>query len=200
MLITAPTVISIDPGGTTGWSVMEVHPEALVDSDISILDNILNRDNGQVRAMPVESIKKPKVRELSREERACVRAIMNDVILRYPNAAVVIEDFILRRASMDRELLSPVRLTAALEWAIDDSPERYELFRQTPAEAKQLATDDRLKKWGLYQRAGAMQHARDADRHSITFLRKAKYSGGVRGEAWPHIYTPDGSLRAFAAA
>jgi hypothetical protein len=200
MLITAPTVISIDPGGVTGWSVMEVHPEALVDTDVSILDNILNRDNGQVRAMPVEGPKKPKVRELSREERACVRAILNDVILRYPNAAVVIEDFILRRASMDRELLSPVRLTAALEWAIDDLPERYELFRQTPAEAKQLATDDRLKNWGLYQRAGGMQHARDADRHSITFLRKAKYSGGVRGEAWPHIYTPDGSLRASAAA
>ncbi len=199
-LVTAPTVISIDPGGTTGWSVFVVHPEALVDKDVPILTNILHRDNGQVRAIPPKEKGKIKVRELSMEERRCVRTIMQDVVLKWPGACVVIEDFILRERSMSRELLSPVRLTAALELLIDDSGMEFDLQRQTPAEAMQTATDDRLKKWGLYQRAGGMQHARDADRHSVTFLRKCKASGLLRGQAWPHLFAPNGSLRTGAAA
>jgi hypothetical protein len=201
-LVTAPTVISIDPGGITGWSVMMVHPDALVEADVSILANLDEpfgrRENGQVTAMPKAA--KFKARELSAEERQCVRTLYNDVILRWPGAAIVIEDFILRKQSMDRAMLSPVRLTAALEWVIDESGIPYSLFRQTPAEAKGLATDERLKKWGLYQRAGGMQHARDADRHGITFLRKAKQVGGVRAEAWPHLFNADGSAKNYVAA
>ena len=200
-LVTEPTVISIDPGGTTGWSVMVVHPEALVDPKVPILSNIEHRDNGQIRAMPVPLGKaKVKVRDLSHEERACIRILMHDVIERWPGAVIVIEDFILRKSGMSRELLSPVRLTAALEWAIDALPVPYEIVRQTPSEAMQTATDERLKKWGLYARAGGQQHARDADRHSITFMRKAKYSGGVRAMAWPHLYNIDGSLKELVCA
>lgn len=199
-LVTAPTVISIDPGGITGWSVMVVHPDALVDKEVPILTNIDHRENGQVQAMPIAKVGKVKARDLSREERACVKILMRDVILKWPGAAIVIEDFILRKQSMDRALLSPVRLTAALEWAIDETGIPYEMFRQTPAEAKGLATDERLKKWGLYSRAGGMQHARDGDRHSITFLRKAKQIGSVRAEAWPHLYNIDGSVKNYVAA
>lgn len=200
-LVTAPTVIAIDPGGTTGWSVMVVHPEALVDKDVPILTNLLHRENGQIRAIPVPvGNAKPKVRELSLEERRCVRTIMQDVVIKWPGAACVIEDFILRERSMARELLSPVRLTSALEWAIDESDLQISLDRQTPAEAKGTATDDRLKQWGLYSRAGGMQHARDADRHAIVFFRRAKASGLIRGQAWPHLYTPAGALRDSIAA
>jgi hypothetical protein len=198
-LVTAPTVISIDPGGTTGWSVMVVHPEALVDKDVPILTNILHRDNGQVRAIPVAS-GKVKVRDLSLEERRCVQVIWSNVIVKWPGACVVIEDFILRKQSMSRELLSPVRLTAALELMIDFHEFPAEIVRQTASEAKQCATDDRLKKWGLYQRAGGQEHARDADRHSITFLRKCSQSGALRGQAWPHLYLPNGTLRPNVAA
>jgi hypothetical protein len=201
-LVTAPTVISIDPGGVTGWSVMVVHPDALWDKNLSILANLDqpygHRENGQITAMPKGE--KYKARELSQEERRCVRTLFQDVILRWPGAAVVIEDFILRKQSMDRAMLSPVRLTAALEWVIDESGIPYSLFRQTPAEAKGLATDERLKKWGLYSRAGGQQHARDADRHGITFLRKCKQVGGVRAEAWPHLFNADGSPKEYIAA
>jgi hypothetical protein len=199
-LVTEPTVISIDPGGTTGWSVMRVHPEALVDREVPILTNITRHDHGQIRAIPVlaNPRHKPKARELSTEERRCVRTLMQDVVLAWPGAVVVIEDFILRKQSMDRELLSPVRLTAALEWAIDESGIPYHLDRQTPSEAKGGATDDRLRKWGLYKRAGGLEHARDADRHSIVFLRIEKGSG--IGLAWPHLYNIDGSLKQLIAA
>lgn len=195
-LVTAPTVISIDPGGTTGWSRMVVHPEALVDPDVPILTNILDRANGQVRAIPVTpGGKAPKALNLALEERRCIRTLVSDVLRSWSGAALVIEDFLLRKKVMDRELLSPVRLCAALELAVEYEGLGMTLHRQSPSEAKTMATDDRLKAWGLYARAGGQQHARDADRHSITFLRKAKARGSVRGEAWPHLYTPSGELR-----
>lgn len=192
-LVTAPTVISVDPGGTTGWSVMVVHPEALVDPEVPILSNIDHWANGQIGAMPEHA--KPNVGELSFEERRCVRTLMRDVLGRWPGAALVIEDFILRKKSMDRELLSAVRLTAALEMMVEEGDLQMTMHRQAPSTAKTVATDERLKKWGLYNRAGGQQHARDGDRHSITFLRTAKTSGALRGRAWPHLYTQSGELK-----
>jgi len=201
-LVTEPTVISIDPGGTTGWSVMTVHPDALLDPDVPILANFIHRENGQIRAIPTLANPRatPKARDLSEEERKCVRILMMDVILKWPGAVIVIEDFILRKKSMDRELLSPVRLTAALEWAIDASGFPYYIDRQAPSEAKSQITDERMKRWGLYKRAGGMEHARDADRHSILYLRKCKQNGGKRGLAWPHLFNLDGSPKVYVAA
>jgi len=194
-LVTAPTVISIDPGGTTGWSRMVVHPEALVDPDVPILSN-LEVWNGQIRAIPVMPTgKAPKALNLALEERRCIKSLIADVLYPWYGAALVIEDFLLRKKVMDRELLSPVRLTAALELAVEYEGLNMTFHRQSPADAKTTATDARLREWGLYRRAGGMEHARDADRHSITFLRKAKARGSVRGEAWPHLYTPSGELR-----
>jgi hypothetical protein len=174
---------------------MVVHPEALVDPDVPILTN-LEVWNGQIRAIPVTPKgKAPKALNLALEERRCVKTLVQDVLNPWYGAALVIEDFLLRKKVMDRELLSPVRLTAALELAVDYEGFHMTLHRQSPAEAKTTATDARLKEWGLYRRAGGMEHARDADRHSITFLRKAKMRGSIRGEAWPHLYTPSGELR-----
>ena len=201
-LVTAPTVIGVDPGGTLGWSVMVVHPEALVDPDVTILGNLLHHANGQIRAIPPKVLtgKEPKALELSLEERRCVRMLIQDVLSTWHGAAMVIEDFLLRKKVMDRELLSPVRLTAALELALEYEGLEMTLHRQSPSEAKSTATDDRLKSWGLYRRAGGQQHARDADRHAITFLKKAKQRGSVRGAAWPHLYTPAGDLRPVPVA
>jgi hypothetical protein len=92
-------------------------------------------------------------------------------------------------------LLSAVRLTAALEILVEEAGLGMTMHRQAPATAKTTATDERLKKWGLYNRAGAQRHARDGDRHSITFLRLAKTSGALRGRAWPHLYTQSGELK-----
>lgn len=199
-LVTAPTVISIDPGGTLGWSLMVVHPEALVDPQVPILTNIEHRASGQIRAIPAQTTPKgPKPLELALSERRCIRTLIGDVLSKWPGAALVIEDFLLRKKLMDRELLSPVRLTAALELAIEYEGLGMTFHRQSPSDAKGTATDARMKEWGLYTRSGGMQHARDADRHSIVFLRRAKARGSIRGEAWPHLYTPSGELRAALA-
>lgn len=183
-LVTAPTVISIDPGGMTGWSIMVVHPESLSDPKVSILANIEHREHGQIGCGD------PLTDE---GERKCVAALLS-IIANWDGACVVIEDFHLRKMAKNRELLSPVRLTAMLEWELHGTG-AVTVLRQQPSIAMTTATDVRLKDWGLYQRAGGQGHARDADRHSITHLRRCKASGALRGASWPHLYSVAGKLK-----
>lgn len=117
---------------------------------------------------------------------------MLSIVLRYPGAAVGTEDFIIRQANQSREFLSPVRLMAAFDYACW----RYGIqpFRQQPSEAKTSITDARLKRWGLYVAGHERRHARDADRHVLTFFRKCKdlTKGRARLSAiWPHVYTDE---------
>jgi hypothetical protein len=177
------TVVAIDPGGTTGWSVMCVEADALCDPDVSILKSIAHRASGQV--------------DLGNEDAHAGELV--ELLAAWPLAAVVIEDFQLRTFKMSRELLSPVRITAKVEYALfhglqDCVPEGRRVFKQNPSLAKSTATDDRLKQWRLYIREGGMEHARDADRHAITFLRRAKDKPKIRHAAWPHLFDEDGSM------
>jgi hypothetical protein len=173
-----PTVVAIDPGETTGWSVMSVHPEALSEGDVSILQNILHWTHGQIVG----------------DENAQASEVLGIVDM-FPGACVLIEDFILRTANAGREVLSPVRITAKIEyglWLVGAVS-----YRQMPSEAKSVATDDRLKSWGFYERAGGLQHARDADRHALTWLRKSKQHAWMRAACWPHLF---GDGAEFAAS
>lgn len=177
------TVVAIDPGGTTGWSVMCVEADALVDPDVSILRSIAHRATGQV--------------DLGNEDAHAAQLV--ELLAAWPLAAVVIEDFTLRTFKMSRELLSPVRLTAKIEYVLyqgleDCEPAGRRVFKQQPSQAKSTATDERLRQWGLYIREGGMEHARDADRHAITFLRRAKDKPKIRHAAWPHLYDEVGDL------
>ncbi len=180
-LIVDPVVLSIDPGGTTGWSLMSVHADALSIPDVKILANIEHWTHGQITT------------EATRDgERKCVAAIMQ-IVAHWPGALVVIEDFILRKFLKGRELLSPVRITAALEYALMEAG--HDNFVIQDQGALVTANDERMKSWGLYQRAGGQVHARDADRHSITMLRKLKSGPGLRGRHFPHLYNVRGESK-----
>jgi hypothetical protein len=169
-----PTVLAVDPGGTTGWSVLSVHPDCLTAPDIPILANITHWSHGQVDC---------------KYENAGVDALC-ELIEGWPGACVLIEQFVIRRFDQQSDFLSPVRITAALDYAVRRLGV-WTTYRQQPSEAMQGATDARLRSWGLYQREGGMQHARDADRHAIMWLRKAKdpkLGERRRHEWWPHLY------------
>lgn len=169
-----PTVVAIDPGGTTGWAVLQVHSQSLIDGDVPILANVEHFASGQFTGSELDQ---------------AIEVV--DLFEQWPGSALLIEDFILRVSSADRSLLSPVRITAHIE-ALVQAPRLREglpdlpIFKQTPEMAMSTATDERLKRWGLY-RPGE-QHARDATRHAITFIRKMKGQANVRARAWPNIY------------
>ena len=180
-LIQSPVVVAVDPGGVTGWSVIQVHPEALSDPAIPILANIEHWSHGQIKSPANDT-----------DEQDCVTELVG-IVKQWPGCSVLMEDFILRMFSMGRELLAPVRLNAMFAYALRTELGMEVTHRQQPSEAKTIATDIRLKEWGLYEREGGLEHARDADRHAIVWMRKAK--DPVRGPArralwWPHLYGP----------
>lgn len=173
------SVIAIDPGGTTGWSFMSINPVALHDRAEKVLDNIVTHQHGQLDSTMTEGS------DIVEGEQICIDDLCHFIEM-WPQAAVVIEDFVIRSNNRSREFLSPVRITSAIRhqmWQNGRKP-----FLQTPADAKTTCSDARLKDWGMYDSYGSLVHARDADRHALLFLRSAKESAEKRATAWPHLF------------
>lgn len=186
------TVIAVDPGGTTGWSLISVPPEALCESDVPILSNIWSHQHGQVDCGSRRGNLGTSLHSgISTDGEYSGVYDLAKFITAWPVAAVVIEDFNLRQFRMDRDLLSPVRITSALGYCLWKAGRDYHV--QTPTDAKRTCSDDRLKTWKMYDPTGNLVHARDADRHAILFLRRAKASKDFRALAWPHLFGERGA-------
>jgi len=103
----------------------------------------------------------------------------------HEKAALVIEGFTLRTQTMDPVALSPDRLRFAIE-AEEVLHGRGRLpFIQQPSYAMSTATDDRLKRAGLYY--PGMPHATDAMRHAVTFARDLRRDPELRLRAFPNV-------------
>lgn len=191
-------VIAIDPGETTGWSYMSVHPDAFISPELRVLDNIILHTHGQVDCGAIKGAEKSPQKGLSNNgENAGVSDLIR-LLRNYPGAFVIIEDFIPRQLNQARHFLSPVRVGKVLDWWLWTQGRNYTF--QMAGEAKSTASDDRLKAWkgrstgdnGLYQ-PGPLVHARDADRHVITWVRKAvgpsQKAVDTREFCWPHLFT-----------
>ena len=165
------SVLAFDPGGTTGWAVIAIHPDALRPPGADgiaykILDNIVFWSAGQFTGTEAE-----------------MADAMVELVKAWPGRSpLVVEDFILRVYRRDRTLLSPVRITARFEHAVrytgfaerQRSGPGRQIILQGPSMAMSVATDERLKTWGFYNATAGQPHARDAVRHAITFLRREK--------------------------
>ncbi len=97
--------------------------------------------------------------------------------------AVVGEGFSYETSVRDEDVLSPVRIMAMLVYAahlgkLGDARVIY----QDRGLAKSTATDQRLKAWGFW--LPGEEHARDAMRHAITALRRARAKQRVRDMLW----------------
>ena len=188
----AATIIAIDPGGTTGWSLMSVHPECLTDPEARVLENLHVHQHGQVDCGSHRGNLDTSLHSgISTDGEFGGVYDLAKFIRSWPVSAVVIEDFQLRQQRMDRELLSPVRITAALGYSMWLTGRDYHV--QSPGDAKRVCSDERLKEWKLYDPVGGLVHARDADRHALLFLRKAKAKKAFREQAWPHLFGRQGA-------
>lgn len=183
-----PTVISYDPGSTTGWALMSVHPEALVKPDVRILSNVEHMSFGQF--VGTEYAQVDEMLALAAE---------------WPGAALIIEDFVLRRFDAGREVLSPVRITAAFRYGLsrgliatrdkegsfNHEASSWSAGRIARSQQASLAmttmTDERLQRVGFYERTSGKPHARDALRHTITFLKRLKENSKLRKEVFPYL-------------
>lgn len=191
----AATVIAVDPGGTTGWSLVSIHPEALTNPHASILENVFVHQHGEVDCGSHRGNLGTSLHSgISTDGEFSGVYDLVKFMDGWPCAAICIEDFVLRQMRMDRELLSPVRITSAIGYQLWKKGRDYHV--QSPSDAKNICSDARLKTWGVYDPVGALRHARDADRHALLFLRRAKKSREFRARAWPHLYSETGVYRA----
>lgn len=160
--------IGIDPGVTTGLSVMIV-------SDISKgvegvvawgSDQLSYGGSGNVTDLYTGDAAFPE-QEISQKIGDAIKAWAekNRVI-------VAIEDFIIRQKNSSRNFLSPVRITAAVMQEIFNSGLDISVTFQSPSDAKGTCKDERMDLWGFPIRTQKDRHSRDADRHSILCLRR----------------------------
>lgn len=171
------SVTVVDPGVWTGWVWM----------GFSVLDLIDFRDHELIRACMTATIPMCIAGQLDcSDENAGVDALANFVIKgrertevnagRVQSGApvlsvVIAEDFVLRQRTMDRSLLSPVRINAKLDYVFHESDiEFYD--DQSSSDAKSTVSDERLKRWDLFERG--RPHRNDAIRHLILWLRKLR--------------------------
>lgn len=150
------TVLAFDPGGTTGWSAFGVHKSAMRAESFPILDNILFWSAGQFSGPEFPQV-------------FCMTALVEA----WPLAGVVVEDFILRKFNMGRDLLAPVRVGDAFcyeLWRVSEG-RRYAV-RQQPALAMTTITDERQHDIGMW--IPGCPHANDAIKHGLTWLRRKK--------------------------
>lgn len=82
-----------------------------------------------------------------------------------------LEGFDLRESSMDPSLLAPVRVNSIFMDRLVQSQSEMRVFFQSASDAKNTCNDERLRRWGFYDRSSGA-HARDADRHAILLLRR----------------------------
>lgn len=147
------TTVSFDPGVTTGWAVIAVRKAAIKVYTKKILSNIVWWSAGEFDG--------------KYDSQADEMLLLVDA---WPDARVVVEGFTLRKFSRDEELLSPVEIRAKLEYGLH--LRNRTMITQQPSLAKTTISDDRLKALGFW--TGLSPHARDAIRHNITWLRRAK--------------------------
>jgi hypothetical protein len=142
-------VIALDPGGTTGWAIFLVHPDAMGgDPDIPVMVNIEWWTAG----------------EFTGSSHSQVDEIV-ELVEAWPSARLVTEGFKLRQLNAE---LDPVEINHTVAWA---TRPRYWVV-QPAALAMGALPDERQKALGLW--VPGKPHARDAVKHAVTFLKRRK--------------------------
>jgi hypothetical protein len=145
-------VLGLDPGGTTGWCIMGVHPDAMSgDPNVRVVNNVEFWAAGEI---------------VGAEHDQCDEVV--DLIAHWPSARLLTEQFTLRSAVRASEVLVLERMNAVLSWAIRP---RYFVLQQ-PSLAMTTITDDRQKEMGFW--IPGKEHARDATKHVLTFLKRQR--------------------------
>lgn len=180
------TVLALDQGITTGWSWFSLDQKTLLEGDLSmgrtfrsgerdcgeITGEGSHEDAGYASSSPwVRWDNVALARTIAKVREVWVEAEVDpslDVFV------LSVEDFILRTRDSSRHTISPVRMTAILEWELRGTG--IQIVKNSAAEAKTTVTDARLTGWGLLDWCtrgyGGREHAKDATRHALLTVRK----------------------------
>lgn len=160
--------IGIDPGVTTGLSVM------IVDDVSKGIEGIMAWGSDQLSYGGSGNVKDLYKGDASFPEQDISKRIGDAIAAWSKNnkVLVAIEDFVIRQKNSSRDFLSPVRITAGVMQEIFSRRLDIQVTFQSPSDAKGTCTDERLDLWGFPIKTQKDRHSRDADRHSILCLRR----------------------------
>lgn len=163
-------VLAIDPGGITGWAAFEV-PRLSIFGDEETA--VLSWETGEFFGSEEEQ-------SLQIAEKARVFQNLDALI----GPAVVVEGWDYGNPSRDPKMYSPVRIGAQIRLLhhmgkMGDS----RLVFQSRTIAKETMTDERLRFYGFYV-PRSRDHERDAIRHALTVLRRARAKRSVADKLW----------------
>jgi hypothetical protein len=165
------SVMGLDPGVTTGLSILTVTAKSLIDDEPG---QIVSKNHIEIRG------------SLSTQVMAIADWASGLSSSAGFSPVIVYEEFDLdprKYHSRNPELLAPVRLIGAIQYANECNHfGSIILTSQSRSLAKEDATNERLKEWGLYT-AGS-DHIRDATRQAITFIRRVKNNATLRFATW----------------
>lgn len=196
-------VIAFDPGETTGYCVMGVHPDDFRwPRNKPLQDHLKHIEYGEIdcgarHGQTGVGMKRGHAGLNMSGENAGITQMISIVEQFDDKAAIVLEDFIPDPKVFDqaRHTLSPVRIIAGFSYGMYIAGFTGErIFIQNRSLHKTTFTDERLKNLGLYDSKSG-PHARDATRAAFYFLRDCSRSNPVmnratekRHLAWPHLF------------
>jgi len=171
-----PRVQWIDPGTVSGVAVLWFDPKA-VFSDQPTARQILGYS--EMYLSGPESGLNGQVNRFLRLRRTLAQET---------GLATGCESFVPRQLNMDWEFLAPVRIRAALDYALSKTTpfgqelvgQGVTLHVQTPSDAIRSFTNDRLKMLRMY--TPGPDHLNDAKRHCLLWLRKIRRWGREKFE------------------
>jgi hypothetical protein len=165
-------VIGIDPGVTTGWARITV-PRLSLFGDLP--SQIIKWETGQLRGRISDQVYE-----------MCSIARMTQSLAYKIGPVLVVEDFDFGRPLKDPEVYTPVYFAQQLRFCYERTAllNDARIVMQSRATAKSTMTDDRLQAIGVWNTRGQTDHERDALRHALTALRRAKNSFKVRIGMW----------------
>lgn len=142
---------AFDPGGRTGVATFILDWSQEIGSPL-----------GRIRSWRTCLIEGNDI-----EQARLIRPYMNNDPFHLGRQVILSEDFILDTFSSDRDLLSPVRRNAVIEWFCFDF--KIPFVTQPREIAMSTATNERLQRWGFYIN---QKDVRAAVKHGLTFIRR----------------------------
>lgn len=165
-------IIGVDPGVTTGVAIATLQRKEIGSlADVFVEMGQLSygfSGNG------FDIIESASAEEGEAKVAAEIARLVRTAVLHGSRVVLVIEDFVVRRFDSSREFLSPVRITARIQQELfnDTICQGVTVAMQSPSDAKQTCTDERMKKWGIQPKTHKDRHGLDAARHCVLFIRK----------------------------